>query len=155
MLLFKWKWCFASSTAVIYSRHRDLLFSHKYTDMLKDSQTQSQEAALTPQLTLQVSLFWVTQKMSDTSTNRTFAFLFLPLKCRDGNDQDVPSPLCPNHAAEAMTHFGSKPFVSSLRRWHFQQSAHLHVVLSSLSADSWMNNITSITCIFSVNNCKQ
>lgn len=71
MLLFKWKLCFASSTAVIYSRHQDLLFSHKYTDMLKDSQTQSQEAALTPQLTLQV-----TQKMSDTSTNRTFAFLF-------------------------------------------------------------------------------
>lgn len=38
--------CFASFTAVIYSGHQDL-FSHKYTDMLKvqDSQTQSQEAA--------------------------------------------------------------------------------------------------------------
>lgn len=76
MLLFKWKWCFASSTAVIYSRHQDRLFSHKYTDMLKDSQTQSQEAALTPQLTLQVTLFWVTQKCQIRAQIEHLLFFF-------------------------------------------------------------------------------
>lgn len=53
--------CFASFTAVIYSRHQDLLFSRKYTDTLKvqDSQTQSQEAALRlSSLTPQLTLFW-------------------------------------------------------------------------------------------------
>lgn len=71
--------CFASSTAVIYSGHQDLLFSHKYTDMLKvqDSQTQSQEAAFVKPDT-------TTDSPSNSFlSNTTFPFLFfLPLKCK-------------------------------------------------------------------------